>query len=522
MPAISNGQVATTKGQTTWTSADGFAHSGAGLHPLGRFLHNAHAYDEIYEKQLWPAVAVNKLTNLQLQLPGKTFQRMSDSGREDGRGSPFGQLMAKPSTVLNPATFWGWFFAMRHIHGCSFARKRRDRGGRPVELLATHPTRMRYGPEGGGRLGITPSGLESGPNRWWFSVTAQTEVPIDRRDFIYWPAFNPASPMLGMSPFEPLRDTLHNEASARAANRAMWNNGGKPSFVLRHPGKFTNPNVTQALADQFERKHGGVDQWGKPLVLQEGMEALPLNADKSLEYVETRKLNREEVAAAFDIPPPAIQILDKATYSNVTEQNRALYRQTMPPILSTFEEMIEFDLRDGRFGDRGEPDFGGDFYFEWMLDAVMRGAFEDRITAVARAIQTGQLTPAEAREMDNRPFIPGSDTLFLNGAVVPIEEAAVAGVAGEPTPVAASVSDDGGGGGNPGLIPVGRSLTDANQSKVMGRLSRPATLEEVDADQLVAGLDEMSAEAVKGAVAIARYGGCTVPQLREIIKQIGV
>jgi phage portal protein BeeE len=70
---------------------------------------------------------------------------------------------------------------------------------------------------------------------------------------------------------------------------------------------------------------------------------MTLTAEEA-QYIETRKLNREEVCAAYDVPPPVVHILDRATFSNITEQMRSMYRDTMAPRLNGFEA-IELDLR---------------------------------------------------------------------------------------------------------------------------------------------------------------------------------
>ena len=56
------------------------------------------------------------------------------------------------------------------------------------------------------------------------------------------------------------------------------------------------------------------------------------------------------------------------------------------------------------------------------MDEVLRGAFEDRIPAMVAAINAGIMMPSEARELENRPFVEGSDQLFINAAVVPIDQ----------------------------------------------------------------------------------------------------
>lgn len=517
-----------------------FEYSGTGAHPLAKWLHQGAAYGEIYRRQVWANICVNKLVGLATPLPRKVYRR-APKGRVAAPESPLGRLMASPSSVMDANKFWGWFWLMYHTHGRAVARKVRDAGGRPVEFEAIHPTRFRYGP---------PKGDPYGRAGYWFVADLQTmeEVRVDRREYIVLDRMDPDNALVGMSPFEPLRQTLQNDYLARCASDSLWKNGGKPGFVLTHPSRFNNPRTSEALATQFQAKHGGVENWGKPLVLQEGMQALPLEVKgKELQYIETRELGMTETIAEFDIPPHAVGDLRHATFSNVTEENRSLYRQTMPPHLTAFESMIEFDLRDGRFGEDREPDFGSDFYFEHLMDGVLRGAFEERVAALSQGVSNGLYTLAEARDMDNRPFIEGSDQLFVNGALVPLggeggdkssprelaeiaqklylgterrvlfsqDEArnilneAGAGLTG-PAPTTENPADPG------TAVALARDEFDT----VMGRLGRITSLDQIDG-RLTEGLSGPAEGAVQGAVAIARYGHLEVAELREIVKRIG-
>jgi phage portal protein BeeE len=56
------------------------------------------------------------------------------------------------------------------------------------------------------------------------------------------------------------------------------------------------------------------------------------------------------------------------------------------------------------------------------LDGMQRGAFKDRIEGIARAIMTGQLTPDEARALEERrPDPSGAGAkLYIQGATVPL------------------------------------------------------------------------------------------------------
>ncbi len=444
--------------QTVWAGSTS-TWDGRALESLGYWS----SYSQLYRKQLWVAAAVNKIAGATARLPLKVYRRGED-GRSDARDTPFGELMQRPSKTVDPYTFWTWTRAILDIHGESFLGKVRDRTDRPVELVRLHPTYMRYN-EGQWRY-------DDGTRRF----------DIRRRDLVHFKHFSPDSDR-GMSPLEPLRATLENEDGARRANNAMWSNGGRPSVFLEISTKL-NKEQSERLAQSWNSVHGGVDNWAKAAVLEEGLKAnvLPLNVEE-LQYIESRKLNREEVCAGYDIPPPALHILDRATFANITEQNRALYRDTMAPKLGHLEATIEMELRDGSMGD-GEPDFPDDVYAEFLMDEVLRGAFEARAQAYQQA---DYMTMAEKRRSENLPFLPGTDRIFLNSASLPL------GSDGQLEQPAAPVSPALPAAPQLALPPGPKSLSVDAYNTVMGRLSRVKTIDDVKVGTLTAGLNGSTA-----------------------------
>lgn len=419
------------------------------------------SYSQMYRRQLWVAAAVNKIAGATARLPLKVYRR-ADAGREDARDTPYGLLMQRPSSTIDPFTFWSWVRSILDIYGESFLGKRRDKGGRPYELIPMHPVFVKYDIE---------------TDKWSYDNGRGTRIEnIPRRELVHFKHFSPDSNR-GMSQLEPLRATLENEEGARRANSALWRNGGKPSVLLQHP-KIQSDKAADRLSLQWKDVHGGVDNWAKALVLEEGMTAniLPMNIEE-LQYIEARKLNREEVCAGFDIPPPVLHILDRATFSNITEQNRALYRDTMAPKLGHLEATLEMELRDGSMGTDKGPDFPDDIYAEFLLDEVLRGAFEARATAYQ---QSDFMTIAEKRQKENLPFIPGTDRIFLNSASLPLGPD---GQLEQPAPAELPPAEQ------LALPPAPKSLTPDEVRTVMGRLSRVKSLDDIDTDALTAGLN---------------------------------
>ena len=514
MRVVSNGRL-TLKSVEYFTPASWNGWPQHGITPAFRWA----SYAAIYRRHLWVAVLVNKIGNAVQRLPLKVYER-DDDNRPEAREHPYAQLLRRPSSTMAPALFWLWTQSTFELNGEAAWVKLRDQGGRPVELIPVHPTRLHDEPDG----------------NWWIQVGGG-RVEIDRRDFVLFRSFNPDSLTRGLSKLEPLRATLENEEGARRANSALWRNGGRPSVVLRHPNTLSDP-AHKRLRANWDEIHAGVDNWAKAALLEEGMEAdvLTLNNDE-LQYIEGRRLNREEACAIFDVPPPVVHILDRATFSNITEQMRSMYRDTMAPKLKLNESTLELELRDGRMGATGDPDFGDDVYAEFLMDEVLRGDFEARSQALANA---DYMTIAEKRRIENLPFIEGTDRIYINAANEPLTtgeditdlatilQKLYLAVGKVITPDEARELANRAGAGLTGALelpppPAPASppeLPAAEVRSLMGRLGWQTTLDDIDPAHLTAGLDARAVDAVLTTLAAAEVAGDDVPTFRARLRSL--
>ncbi|MDP8929914.1 MAG: phage portal protein [Actinomycetota bacterium] len=436
------------------------------LELLGRWA----TYAEIFRKQLWVYVVVSKLAKATARLPLKVY-RHDELNRPEARDDPYARLLRRPNSKHSPFYLWNWVSSTFDVYGEAFITKVRDNGGRPAELLPVHPTAMKVVEE-------TDAGIV-----WRYESGSVRIDRIPPEDVVHFRSYNPSSLQRGLSPLEPLRATLENEDAARRASSAFWKHGGRPSVVLRHPRTLSD-QAAERLRLDWESIHGGVDNFGKAAILEEGVEAqeLTLTAEEA-QYIGSRKLNREEVAAAYDVPPPVIGILDRATFSNITAQLRSLYRDTMAPRLALFESELDLQLR--------EPDFSEDVYAEFLMDEVLRGDFEQRLDVLDRA---SFLTLAEKRKLENLPYIEGTDVLLVNTAEVPFGQSWLE--RGEEAP-----------------------LDERSLRTVMGRLGRAKALEEVNPGALAYGLNG-GRHVVFAEYEASRSEGATVEQFKERLKAL--
>lgn len=365
------------------------------------------AYAEIYKRQPWVNTVVSKLAmgTARLQF---VVSRKTATGKVAAPESAYAQLMERPNPLLDPFTLWEWTSSTYDVYGEAIWVKLRDADGLPREIWPLHPTNVIVRrKQDGSIVYIYAAGVRN--------VTTLPEIP--QVDIIHFKNYNPDNAQRGLSKLEPLRTTLVNDDAIRRASSAMWRNGLRPSMVLEHPKTLT-PKAQENLRKQAEAKHGGVDNIGGAMVLEEGMKAnvIQLSAEE-MQYIDGRRLNRDEVCSAYDMPPPAVHILDKATFSNITEQMRSVYRDTQAPRLSKFESVLKHHLL---------PDFDktGELAGSFELDGVLRGDFETRAAAAAPLVNAGIYKPKEARELFNLDDAgPEADKLYANAALVPLGSA---------------------------------------------------------------------------------------------------
>lgn len=194
--------------------------------------------------------------------------------------------------------------------------------------------------------------------------------------------------------------------------------GGVPPLALEGPMPTGIDAFKRAQAD-IQRaidmaKKAGTPFFGMPPGHK--LEAIGVDPEKG-QMTEARLFQIQEIARIYGLPPVFLQDLSSGTFSNTEQQDLQLVKHLIAHWAKAFEDELNLKI----FGQRRRSQ-----YIEHNLDGIMRGDLKSRIEALARAIQTSQLTPDEARALENRAPKPGGDKLYIQGATVPIEMAGTA------------------------------------------------------------------------------------------------
>lgn len=243
----------------------------------------------------------------------------------------------------------------------------------------------------------------------WTAPNGRTQ-DFDPSEVVYFGGYDPDSALSGLSMLYTMRRILAEEAAAGDYRESLWGNSSRHEGVIERPvtaPKWT-PAQKQSWREQWQAAYSaGGSRPGSVAVLEDGMQWKDISwSAKDSEYVAARKLGREYCAASQHIPQPFVGILDHATFSNIREQHKNLYQDTLGPSLEMlqqeFKRQILVECTDRR-----------DVYCEFNIDAKMAGTPEERAQSIQLSTGRPWRTVNEARALENMPRIddPELDTV---------------------------------------------------------------------------------------------------------------
>jgi HK97 family phage portal protein len=360
-------------------------------------------YAQLYMGQPWVATVVNRIAHAIARLQINVWDTAPATGNilkpAQGEGaSAYAKLMANPCPTMHPYAFRLWLASTFEVYGEAYLIKIKNDRDKTVGFIPMHPSLTQIFRNQYGELTYRFMGQ---PNEL---MSEDMVVPFR--------SYNPETAMRGISRLEPLRSTLLNEDASRRATAAWWKNMGRPSGVMNIEGKL-NPEAKQRLREDLAMMYSGAENAGKIAVAENGNTIVPFQlSSEEMQYIDSRKLNREEVCAVYDISPIAVHILDHATFANVTEGLVSVYRDSICPRLEFHESVFNYYVGS---------EFNGQQEAKFDTRQVLRGDPVQRAQMHAQLVQNGIEKPSEARpDFDLGDAGPKSDELYAQQQLQPL------------------------------------------------------------------------------------------------------
>ena len=193
---------------------------------------------------------------------------------------------------------------------------------------------------------------------------AQDRMPLP--NVLHLALFHPLDDHYGMGPLEAAQTSLDIHNAAGQWNKALLDNAARPSGALVYSlagGSLTQEQFAR-LKDELEANFAGAGNAGRPMVLEGGLDWKTIAlSPRDMDFIEN-------------------------TYANLAEANRALWRQTLIPLVIRVAEELSNWLAPAFDGATIAPDFDG-------VEALA----EDRAALWARVGSAEFLSDAEKRAM---------------------------------------------------------------------------------------------------------------------------
>lgn len=182
---------------------------------------------------------------------------------------------------------------------------------------------------------------------------------------------------------------ISDEAAAR-----MLRNGSYVGGVLQHP-KGLSAEAQARLKHQFEETFTGVENRGRWIVAEEGMEAKPLGANgKDAEGLAQRQYQAEEVSRFTGVPRPLLMFDETSWGSGIEQLGLFFVTYCLLPWFNAWEEAAGAALLTDAERET--------HYLKFNEAALLRGSLKDQAEFLSKAIggpgHGGFMVPDEARE----------------------------------------------------------------------------------------------------------------------------
>jgi HK97 family phage portal protein len=205
------------------------------------------------------------------------------------------------------------------------------RNGMPVELWPLAPDRIKPVP--------APRKYIS---HYEYTIGGGQVKNLPTKEIIHFQFSNPGNPYWGMSPLQAVSRVVDTDIEAVNWNKVSLQNRAVPDGVFM----INAPNATHQqwveAREQVRRRY--LDKGREPWVLfnvdYKQMSLSPVEMD----FLNSRRYSREEIASVFGVLPILIGAMDGTTYNNIHTAKRIFWEDTIIPYLDDIRDALSITL----------------------------------------------------------------------------------------------------------------------------------------------------------------------------------
>lgn len=330
--------------------------------------------------------------------------RNVNGSRERALDLPLYRLLTRrPNPDDTPFTFKKKILLHLLLKGNAFIFVERDRNYNPTALYTLDPSSV--------DIKKTPEG-----EIYYLYHTSTGTYKYNRDTILHIPAIR-YNRLKGFSPIEYATHSAKTGLELDEYTATYFDGGIHSKMILTVPKEVTNwtKENSDELAERFLKSYGGKENANKPVILNKGLTAQPLqlggNTDSQL--VELRAFSEKEIAKIYRVPLFMLG-KDSAKFTNMEQFNTFFLQHTLTPWLvllnQYFSQLIPSWMQD-------------DCYAEFDPNTILRADANTRFNNYIKGLTNGIYTLNQIYAMENLPRVdePFAEKHYMQVNMAPID-----------------------------------------------------------------------------------------------------
>jgi HK97 family phage portal protein len=332
------------------------------------------------------------LASMVAGLPLDLYRRETESVRAPGIDLKLRDVLTvKPNLWQTPYQFRQHMTAQMVMHGHAAALKVKSmRYG--FELIPIRADRIRA---------VMP---DDGQVFYEYTAKAGDKKRLEFKDVFFVCAFT-VDGLNGVGVLAAAREALAMALRGEEANAGLFKRGRIGGAALTMPaGRALSPEAYDRLRQNLDDVYAGAENAHRIMLLEDGLDFSKgsFSAD-DLQFLDSRKFTRDEVAAFFGVPPHMYGDTEKSTSmgTGIESQMRHFVNSTLMEYVHAWDGSIARDLIDAR--DRAT------IYARHDLRGLLRGDAQARGAYYTTMRANRAMSANEVRALEDLPPYPGGD-----------------------------------------------------------------------------------------------------------------
>lgn len=312
-------------------------------------------------------------------------------------------LLNRPNEFEGGVAFTEKVFSYLLLSGNSYITKVQGTKSGPARYLYTlRPDRM----------SVIPGSWDK-PIAGYEYRAGANPVIFKFEDVLHLKEFHPLDDFYGMSRIEVAARDVDVSNQAKEWNKKLLQNDMRPSGVMNFENDLTEDQRAE-LRKQIQYRSSGYTNAGNFLITEGKASWAQMSiTPKDVDWLNGQKFTMRQICAIFGVASELLGDSENKTYSNYQEARKALYEETILPLMDIYQSELNNWL---------VPIYGEGLELSYDRDSI-EALQEDRSQKWTSLMGADWLTINEKREATGYDQITDGDVILVPISLVPMDQA---------------------------------------------------------------------------------------------------